>query len=117
MVTWTIYKNHLLEVGLNQIWDTMALQNLTTVDLLYYIMCEDPAWIETHWNNIWFRAWSHTLYPPKYYACGNQSARGIKEVCSVNMDAWNYEITQNPHYNNDNVTHVSEWFECFGGLL
>ena len=34
MVTWTILKNHLLEVSLMQDQETMALQNLTTVDLL-----------------------------------------------------------------------------------
>jgi hypothetical protein len=42
MVTWTIFKNHLLEVGLTQNQETMAVRNLTTVDLLYFIMCEDP---------------------------------------------------------------------------
>ena len=42
MVTWTILKNHLLEVGLTQNQETMALQTLTTVDLFYFIMCEDP---------------------------------------------------------------------------
>ena len=42
MVTWIILKNHLLEVGLTQNWETMALQMLTTVDLFYIIMCEDP---------------------------------------------------------------------------
>jgi hypothetical protein len=42
MVTWTIFKNHLLEVGLTQNRETMALQTLTTVDLVYFIMCEDP---------------------------------------------------------------------------
>ena len=41
MVTWTIFKNHLLEVGLTQNHETMALQTLTTVDLFYFIMCED----------------------------------------------------------------------------
>ena len=81
MVTWTIFKNHLLEVGLTPIlgnnrffgcnpirkanrvqqkymfisWrETMALRTLTTVDLSYFIMCED-----LHWNNIWLRARSH----------------------------------------------------------
>ena len=34
-------KNHILEVGLTQNRETMALQTLTTVDLLYLIMCED----------------------------------------------------------------------------
>ena len=42
MVTWTIYKNHLLEVGLRQLnWEVMALGTLTIVDLFYFIMCED----------------------------------------------------------------------------
>ena len=42
MVTWTILKNHLLEVGLTQNRETMALQMLVTVDLLCFNMCEDP---------------------------------------------------------------------------
>jgi hypothetical protein len=41
MVTWIIFKNHLLEVGLPQNWETMALRILTTVDSFYVIMCED----------------------------------------------------------------------------
>ena len=32
IVTWTIFKNHLLEVGLTQNQETMALQTLTSVD-------------------------------------------------------------------------------------
>ena len=43
MVTWIIFKNHLLEVGLIQNWETMALRNLTTIDSLYFIICEDPT--------------------------------------------------------------------------
>ena len=42
MVTWTIFKNHLLEVGLTQNWETMALQTLTIVGLFYFIMSKDP---------------------------------------------------------------------------
>ena len=42
VVTWTISKNHLLEVGLTQNWETMALRMLTTVDLFYFIIVEDP---------------------------------------------------------------------------
>ena len=33
MVTWTIFNNHLLEIGLTQNWETMTLRTLTTVDL------------------------------------------------------------------------------------
>ena len=42
MVTWTLFKNHLLEVGLTQNREAMALRILTIVDLFYFIMCEDP---------------------------------------------------------------------------
>ena len=42
MVTCIIFKNHLLEVGLTQNQETMALRMLTTVDLFYHIMCENP---------------------------------------------------------------------------
>jgi hypothetical protein len=42
MVTWTILKNHLLEVGLTQNRETMALRTFTTVDLFYIIMIENP---------------------------------------------------------------------------
>ena len=42
MVTWTFFKNHLVEVGLTQNQETMALQTLTTVCLFYFIVCEDP---------------------------------------------------------------------------
>jgi hypothetical protein len=42
IVTWTIFKNHLVEVGRMQNWETMALRTLTTVGLFYFVMCEDP---------------------------------------------------------------------------
>ena len=41
MVTWTILKNYLLEVGLTKNRETTAPRTLT-VDLFYFIMCEDP---------------------------------------------------------------------------
>jgi hypothetical protein len=41
MVTGTSFKNHLLEVGLTQNWETMTLRTLTIVDLFYFIICED----------------------------------------------------------------------------
>ena len=40
-VTWTTFKNHLLEAGLTQNREIMALRTLTTVDLFYFIMSED----------------------------------------------------------------------------
>jgi hypothetical protein len=42
MVTSTIFKTHLLEVGLTQNWESMALWMLTTIGLFYFIMREDP---------------------------------------------------------------------------
>ena len=42
MVTWTSYENHLLEIGLTQNRETMALGTLITVDLFNFIMCENP---------------------------------------------------------------------------
>jgi hypothetical protein len=38
---WTIFTNHLSEVGLTQNRETMALWTLITVGLFYFIMCED----------------------------------------------------------------------------
>ena len=49
VVTWTILESHLLEVGLTQKpkrpWH---IQNLTTVYLLHFTMCEEPALLEFH---------------------------------------------------------------------
>ena len=42
MVTWIIFKNHLLKVGLTQNRGLMALRTLTTSKLFYFIMCDDP---------------------------------------------------------------------------
>ena len=39
---WTIFQNHLLDVGLTQNREIMALWMFTTVDLFYFITCEDP---------------------------------------------------------------------------
>ena len=50
--TWNICKNHLFEVGLTPNSDNKALWKLTTVDSFYFIMCEDPAWMQLQWNSI-----------------------------------------------------------------
>ena len=42
MITQFIFKNHLLKVGLTQNRETVALRTLTTDDLFYFIMHEDP---------------------------------------------------------------------------
>jgi hypothetical protein len=60
VVTWTIFKNLLLEVGRTQKWETMAFQNvINRWFIIILIMCEDPAWIENHQKSIWLRAWTH----------------------------------------------------------
>jgi hypothetical protein len=41
MVAWTIFKNHLLEVGPTQNRETVTLRTLTTIDLFYFIMCDN----------------------------------------------------------------------------
>ena len=69
MVTWSIFKNHLLEVGLTQnrrSWHFGRSQPVIYSILL--IMCEDPAWIKIHWNSIWLRAKSHMS---KHYTWGS----------------------------------------------
>ena len=42
MATFTVFKNHLLEVDLTQDRETMILRTITNVDLFKFIMCEDP---------------------------------------------------------------------------
>jgi hypothetical protein len=41
MITWTVFKNHFLEVGPTQNLETMALRTTTTIDSFYFIICED----------------------------------------------------------------------------
>jgi hypothetical protein len=57
MVTWTIAKSQILEVGLTQNHrETNALWMLTTIGSLYFIMVWGPAWIKKpRWNSIWLR--------------------------------------------------------------
>ena len=59
MVTWTIFKNHLLKVGRQ----TMAVQTLIVIDLLDFIMCEDPhgyKFIEIAFGSGRGHIWRHT---------------------------------------------------------
>ena len=58
-VAWSLglfSKNHLLDVGLTQNRETMALRMLSTVALYYFYRAWGLAWIEIHWNSIWLRA-------------------------------------------------------------
>ena len=38
---------------------TLKSHNCWIITFLVFIKCEDPAWIEMHWNSIWLRARSH----------------------------------------------------------
>jgi hypothetical protein len=42
MVTWTIFKNYLLEVDLTQNRETMTLQMFASINLFYFSMYENP---------------------------------------------------------------------------
>jgi hypothetical protein len=59
MVTWVIFRNHLLEVGLTQNRETMALRNFTTIEIILFYHVWGLTWIEIHWNSIWLRAQLH----------------------------------------------------------
>ena len=67
MITWTIFQNHLLEVGLTQNHEIMALRNLTTVDLLNLSCVGTLTWAKVPWNNNWFKDRSHMA---SHYAWG-----------------------------------------------
>ena len=61
MITWTIFKNHLLEVGPTQSerpWHSECSQPLFI--LFYHVW--GPAWIEFCWNSTWLRIWSHMAF-------------------------------------------------------
>ena len=59
MVTWIIFEHHILQVCRTQILGDHVTWNLTNVELLYFLMCEDLTWIEVRWNSIWLTAQSH----------------------------------------------------------
>ena len=61
MVTWIKFKNDLLGVGITRKSETIPLQNITIVDLLYVIMFEDPTQILIPLNSIWLKALSHII--------------------------------------------------------
>ena len=66
-VSWSLglfFNNHLLKVGLTQNREIMALWTLTTVDLSYFIMCEDlheSTFIEIAFGWGLSHIWLHTI--------------------------------------------------------
>ena len=65
MVTWTISKYHLLEIGLTQKMRDHSTMNARNH---WFILCYHvwrPAWIQIFWNNIWLgpnHIWLHTTW-------------------------------------------------------
>ena len=59
MVTWTIFKNHLLEVGLTKKLGDHDSPNTHNCWYILFNHAWIPTWIEIHWNSIWLRARSH----------------------------------------------------------
>jgi hypothetical protein len=57
MVTWSIFKNHLLEVSLTQNHRPCHFECSQPM-ILYFILffrVWRPVWIKIHWNSIWLR--------------------------------------------------------------
>ena len=72
MVIWTLFENHLLEVGLTQNRETMALQTLTTITWLYFMMWEDPheqTFIEIAFDWRPGQIWLHTTLESPWPHC------------------------------------------------
>jgi hypothetical protein len=82
MVTWIIFKNQLLEVGLIQNHETMALRMHNRWCILFYHVWEPPC-IEIHWHNIWLRAQSHTT---SHYTWGSMTT--LHEFGGVLVCLW-----------------------------
>ena len=59
MVTYIIFKNHLLEVGLTQKPGDHGTRKAHSRWVILFYHVWEPAWIETHWNGTWLRARSH----------------------------------------------------------
>ena len=77
--------NHLLEVGLTQNWETMALRMLTIVDLLYIILYYHIIML-IHWNNICLRARSYTT---SHYTWGSVTTlHDFKDVVGQPLDTF-----------------------------
>ena len=61
IVTWIIFKNHLLEIGPTHNRETMAPRMLTIFNWFYIYHVWGAACIEIHRNSIWLRAQSHMV--------------------------------------------------------
>jgi hypothetical protein len=60
MVTWTIFKIHLLGVGLRQKPGDHGTPNAHNRWFILFYHVWGPTWIKIRWTSIWLRAHSHT---------------------------------------------------------
>ena len=85
MVAWTIFKDHLLEVGLTQNQEIIAFQMLTIVDLFYFITCaggpHEWTFIEIAFGwgprHIWLRTTLEGPWPHYIHGFGGTLGRSL----------------------------------------
>ena len=58
-VTWTVFKNHFVEVGQTHSRETQAFPNVHDLWFILFYHVRGPTWIEIHWNSIRLRTRSH----------------------------------------------------------
>ena len=110
MVTWIVFKNHLLEVGLTQNRETMALRRLTTVGFTLFYHVWGPAWIEIHWNSIWLRVRSHMT---SQYIWGHVTTlHDFGGVLGRTLDAFFWALTISWSWLLSRVWSGPELFNC-----
>ena len=101
-VTWTMFKNHLLEVGLTQNRETVALRMLTNCWFILSYHVWRPACLEIHWNSIWLRAQSHMTL--KYTRGGVTTLHDFLEVSWDSLWTLSFGLPQ--------LTGYSSWLMC-----
>jgi hypothetical protein len=99
------YIYHMLEVGLTQTREIMALRTLITVDFVPFHRAWGPAWIHIHWNSNWLRARSHTN---SHYTWGPWPHYMTLEVCWDSL--WTLSYGFSPFHGH------GSWLVCEGAL-
>ena len=100
MVTWTIFKNHLLEASLTQTPETMALRMFTAVDLLYFVVHDDPH--EQKFNEVAFNEGLVTSDFHIYVLASNKSQQKLIYAPMDNYES-NYGIVEAPILDEDPI--------------
>ena len=71
MVTWNVFKNHLLEVGRTPDRESVGFWNAHERWSILFYHVWGPAWIDIRWDGIWLRAWSRRT---SHYTWGSVTA-------------------------------------------